>query len=92
QKQLSSHSGNRNISYPLVLIEQILNSDENQNIDESDISEDNDDELDELGENNSEQHIDFDTPEYDDKNEGVKSAISDINSGFTWIIYWIFKF
>ncbi|CAG8632037.1 9527_t:CDS:2 [Funneliformis caledonium] len=92
QKQLSSHGGNKNISYPLVLIEQILNSDEDQNIDESDISEDNDDELDKLGEDDSEQHVDFDALVYDNKNEGVESAIPDINSGFTWIIYWIFKF
>ncbi|CAG8528594.1 10873_t:CDS:2 [Funneliformis caledonium] len=83
QKQLSSHDGNRNISYPLILIEQILNSDEDQNIDESDIGEDNDDELDELGEDNSEQHVDFDALEYDNKNEGVESAIPDINSSFT---------
>src|SRR3954451_14209533 len=80
QKQSSSRGGNRKINYPFVLIEQILNSDEEQNTDESEINEDSDDELD--GEVNSEQHVDFDAPEFD-KNEGAELPIPDINTGFT---------
>jgi hypothetical protein len=81
QKQSSSRGGNRKINYPFVLIEQILNSDEEQNTDESEINENSDDELD--GEVDSEQHVDFDAPKFDNKNEGAELLIPDINTGFT---------
>ena len=91
QNQSSSRGANRNISYPIVLIEHVLNSlnsDEEQNIDESDINEDSDDEL----KGDSGKRVNFDASEYDDNNEGAESSIPDINSGFAWIVYWIFKF
>src|SRR5581483_6061826 len=91
QSQSSSRGGNRNIIYPIVLIEHVLNSlnsDEEENIDESDLDEDSDEEL----EDSSGKHVDFDAPEYDDNDEGAESSIPDINSGFAWIVYWIFKF
>ena len=82
----SSHGGGR---YPLVRVEQILYDSDEQYIDESDINDENDDESED---DNSEQHVEFDAPEYDYGNESSKMSIPDINVGFTWIIYWIFKF
>ncbi|CAB4428644.1 unnamed protein product [Rhizophagus irregularis] len=86
QKQLSSH-----VSFPLVVTEQLLyNSEEEQATNEDEdvyFNEEDDDDDDLLG-----QHVNFDTPEYDDGIEGAELPIPDINAGFTWIVYWIFKY
>ena len=74
QSQSSSRGGNRNIIYPIVLIEHVLNSlnsDKEENIDKSDLDENSDEEL----EDSSGKHVDFDTPEYDDNDEGAESSI-----------------
>ncbi|PKB96112.1 hypothetical protein RhiirA5_385559, partial [Rhizophagus irregularis] len=86
QKQASSH-----VSFPLVVTEQLLyNSEEEQATNEDEdvyFNEDEDDDNDLLG-----QHVNFDTPEYDGGIEGAELPIPDINAGFTWIVYWIFKY
>ncbi|CAB5393717.1 unnamed protein product [Rhizophagus irregularis] len=86
QKQSSSH-----VSFPLVVTEQLLyNSEEEQATNEDEdvyFNEDEEDDDDLL-----EQHVNFDTPEYDGGIEGAELPIPDINAGFTWIVYWIFKY
>ncbi|CAB4429450.1 unnamed protein product [Rhizophagus irregularis] len=90
QKQSSSH-----VSFTLVVTEQLLisilyNSEEEQATNEDEdiyFNEDEEDDDDLLR-----QHVNFDTPEYDGEIKGAKLLIPDINAGFTWIVYWIFKY
>ena len=87
QKQSRGRDSNR---YPLVVV--FSNSDEEQDVIEEDIIS-SEDELEDAGEDdNSEQPVNFNAPEsgYDDKTGEI--PITDVNQGFTWIIYWIFKY
>ncbi|PKK60520.1 hypothetical protein RhiirC2_793190 [Rhizophagus irregularis] len=68
----------------------LYNSEEEQATNEDEdvyFNEDEEDDDDLLG-----QHVNFDTPEYDGGIEGAELPIPDINAGFTWIVYWIFKY
>ena len=86
QKQSSSRA-----SLSLAVIEQHLyNSDEEQATDEGEDVYSSEDEEDDEG--STKQFVNFDTPEFDYQNEGTESPVPDINSGFMWIIYWIFKY
>ena len=91
RKPQNKNKSSSHVRFPLVVIEQLLhNSDEEQATDEEEdvyLSEEEEDDDDTL-----QQHVNFDAPEYDDRNDGAKLPIPDINAGFTWIIYWIFKF
>jgi hypothetical protein len=90
KKSKQSKGKQKSISYPLVVIEQLLlNSDDDQNTGDEDMifndeyENEDDDPV---------QNVNFDAPESGYSDDSNTPPIANVNQRFMWIIYWIFKY